>query len=124
MTRWTKGETAQVNTPDYVRDNIHVSLLARYYAAFVERAYAATTNTKLGPSGYVETQGAFAQRFAEEIGSRLNLATPLLLATHTDFSEPLVRINPDRPAYPEVAGWTESAAWDALAEYYASIFPT
>ena len=26
---WKKGETARVNTPLYVRDNIHVSLLAR-----------------------------------------------------------------------------------------------
>ena len=34
---WKKGEVAQVNTPDYVRDNIHVSLLAAAYAKFVAK---------------------------------------------------------------------------------------
>ena len=32
---WRKGEVVRVNTPDYVRDNIHVSLLAAAYAKFV-----------------------------------------------------------------------------------------
>ena len=32
---WAAGETPAVNTPAYVRDNIHVSLLARVYADFV-----------------------------------------------------------------------------------------
>ena len=32
---WRKGEIARVNTPSYIRDNIHVSLLAAAYAKFV-----------------------------------------------------------------------------------------
>jgi UDP-glucose 4-epimerase len=35
MKTWLAGETAHVQTPRYVRDNIHVSLLAKAYAAFV-----------------------------------------------------------------------------------------
>ncbi len=35
MKTWLAGETARVQTPRYVRDNIHVSLLAKAYAAFV-----------------------------------------------------------------------------------------
>ena len=35
MRTWLAGETARVQTPRYVRDNIHVSPLAKAYAAFV-----------------------------------------------------------------------------------------
>jgi UDP-glucose 4-epimerase len=35
MTTWLASETPRVQTPRYVRDNIHVSLLAKAYAAFV-----------------------------------------------------------------------------------------
>ena len=31
---WREGKPAEVRTPDYVRDNIHVDLLAKVYAAF------------------------------------------------------------------------------------------
>jgi UDP-glucose 4-epimerase len=32
---WMKGETAKVQTPRYVRENIPVTLLAKAYAAFI-----------------------------------------------------------------------------------------
>src|ERR1700720_870103 len=35
MKTWLAGETAHVQTPRYVRDNIHVSLLAKAYSGFV-----------------------------------------------------------------------------------------
>ena len=34
MKNWFAGKTAIVNTPLYVRDNIHVSLLAKIYARY------------------------------------------------------------------------------------------
>ena len=80
---WTKGETASVKTPAYVRDNIHVCLLASAYADFLARATNVVDFTKLKPTGYVESQGAFATRFAHEIGSRLRIKTPLE-ACHSD----------------------------------------
>ena len=45
--------------PLYVRDNIHVSLLAKCYAQYA-RAFtrARRMELKLNPSGYVESQGA------------------------------------------------------------------
>jgi hypothetical protein len=47
------GETARVQTPRYVRDNIHVSLLAKAFAAFVGASPAPGTVRRLNPSGYV-----------------------------------------------------------------------
>jgi len=69
---------------------------------------------RTNPSGYVETQGAFALRFAREIGPRTGLDCHVTLAHQTDFPEPPVRINTDRIDLP---CWNEPAAWDAIADY-------
>ena len=61
------AKAATVNTPDYVRDNIHVSLLAKAYAAFVAGLPSQAGFSAHHPSGYVETQGGFARRFAAEM---------------------------------------------------------
>ncbi|EQD48547.1 NAD-dependent epimerase/dehydratase family protein [mine drainage metagenome] len=112
-----KKKVATVNTPNYIRDNIPVSLLALSYADFVEKAYKDQIPMKRGPMGYVETQGAFAARFAREIGQRLDIACPIELLPQTDFSEPLIRINKDLPKIGDL-GWNEENAWRDLANYY------
>lgn len=114
---WSKGETAIIKTPAYIRDNIHVSLLALVYADFVERKIKNPNLEKLGPSGYVETQGAFALRFAGEIGKRLNIPTPVRLLPQTEFLEPRIRINTHIPDVQSL-GWEEEKAWDDLGTYY------
>jgi nucleoside-diphosphate-sugar epimerase len=116
---WRRGETPQVRTPDYVRDNIHVSLLARAYADFAGRLPEGGWSGTLGPSGYREPQGAFAQRFAREIGARSGIETPLELLEQTDWSEPAVRLNTD-VVDADALGWDEAAAWDELAAWYAA----
>jgi len=68
---WLASETARVQTPRYVRDNIHVSLLAKAYAAFVGATPAPGTTRRLNPSGYPESQGAFTQRLRTEAATRL-----------------------------------------------------
>jgi len=117
VTRWLAGETVAVRTPDYVRDNIHVDLLARAYVRFAESLPGSTAPARARPSGYVETQGAFAERFAREMRRRLGVACALEHAVQTDWSEPRVRINTDR-CDAAALGWDESRAWDALAAYY------
>lgn len=117
MKTWKAGNVARVNTPAYVRDNIHVGLLARAYARYLAEFHAGRAGAVLQPSGYVGSQGDFAERFAREMRSRLGLACGLDLATQTDFSEPLMRVNTD-PAAAYVAGWDESRAWDEAADAY------
>jgi UDP-glucose 4-epimerase len=114
---WRKGEVAEVRVPDYVRDNIHVDLLAKVYAEFAHTTGGGPDFAKANPSGYVETQGAFALRYAREVASRLGLKGGVKLATQTDFSEPMVRIN-TQPAIAARYRWSENAAWDAIADYY------
>jgi nucleoside-diphosphate-sugar epimerase len=120
---WTRGEKPVVKTPTYVRDNIHVGLLARAYRGFAESvAQGREPLSRLGPSGYAESQGDFTRRFARELGGRLQLPCEFRLSEQTEFPEPRERINTD-PAAALVPGWDEAAAWDELAEYYRRRYP-
>lgn len=112
---WLGGTTARVQTPAYVRDNVHVSLLARAYVRFVTEAPA--DYRRVNPSGYVSTQGEFAKRFARELAGRLGAECRLELLEQTEFPEPRVRVNTD-PLDPVALGWDEAQAWDDLAAYY------
>ena len=115
---WHAGETPCVRTPDYVRDNIHVSLLAKHYARFVAQLTDEPGFRQTNPSGYVETQGEFARRFARELGARLDLPCPVELADQEEFKEPRVRTNSE-PLDALSLDWNESQAWEELADYYA-----
>ena len=66
---------------------------------------------------YVESQGAFAQRVAAAMQSRLQKECGLELAKQVVFDEPRIRVNFDKP-YMETIAWDESGAWDAMAEFY------
>ena len=101
---WLAGGVAAVNTPDYVRDNIHVRALADAYVRFVE-----SDATRAAPSQYRETQGAFAQRFARELEPRLGVPCVLDVREQTSFDEPLELVNTDPVDGPEP--WDELAAW-------------
>jgi nucleoside-diphosphate-sugar epimerase len=116
---WRGGQVAEVRAPSYLRDNIHVDLLALAYADFVKRAIQTNASQKFGPMGYAETQGAFTERFASAMRSRMGWECGVRLLTQTDFSEPLARIN-THPIDTGKLGWSEGKAWDAIAEYYQS----
>ncbi len=69
LSTWARGEVAKVGTPDYVRDNIPVELLALEYRRFLEALPDAPGFSKLNPSGLIGTQGDFGQRVAQEMRS-------------------------------------------------------
>jgi nucleoside-diphosphate-sugar epimerase len=118
MRTWLKGETARVQTPRYVRDNIPASLLAKAYAAFVAAGPAAGGGRLHNPSCYPESQGAFAERVRRETAARLGLPCALELGEQREFPEPPVRINTDL-LDAAALGWDESAAWDGFVECYS-----
>src|SRR5439155_17246579 len=108
---WPKGETARVQTPRYVRDNIHVSLLAKAYAAFVGASLAPSTVRRLNPSGYAESQGAFAERVRREAENGLCRSCRLEPGVQSELPEPPVRINADLCDVATL-GRSETRAWD------------
>jgi UDP-glucose 4-epimerase len=119
MKTWFGGGTASCANPAYVRDNIHVSLLAKAYAGFAA-GLPETGFVRRNPSGYAESQGAFTQRLAAEMRPRLGLPCLVELKRQTEFPEPQVRINTDIPDAVAL-GWNEGAAWDEMAGYYRSL---
>ena len=121
MKIWLARETARVQTPRYVRDNIPVSLLAKAYSAFVGARPAPGMVRRLNPSGYTESQGAFTQRLRDEAAARLRLPCLLEFGTQTEFPEPPVRINTDLLDAARL-GWSEGQAWDEFVAFYASSF--
>jgi len=114
---WAAGRKPTVGTPVYVRDNIHVSLLAKAYLSACETLPERPGLSRRGPSGYVESQGAFARRVAREIGARTGWACELSEAEQADFSEPLFRTNASLVAQ-EHKDWSEAQAWSDLAAFY------
>jgi hypothetical protein len=115
---WQVGRVAEVRTPNYLRDNIHVDLLALAYAKFVKQTSEMGRSERYGPMGYVETQGAFSERYAQAMRPRLGLDCNIRLLSQTEFSEPLARINTQR-IDTTALGWSESDAWDCIAAYYS-----
>jgi nucleoside-diphosphate-sugar epimerase len=113
---WLEGKTARCASPAYIRDNIHVGLLAKAYVRFVATLPDAGFS-RTNPSGYPESQGAFSRRFAEALRPRLQVPCELELAHQTTFEEPRVRINTD-PLDAAQLGFDEDAAWDGIAAYY------
>jgi len=119
MRSWRRGETARVQTPRYVRDNVPVSLLARAYGQFVAASPPPGAVRRLNPSFYPESQGAFAERVRREAEARLGRPCALDHAEQREFPEPAVRINTDL-LDPAALDWDEAAAWDEFVGYYAA----
>ena len=114
---WLAGQVPFCSATDYVRDNIHVGLLAKAYAAFAFSLLEAREPARLGPSGYVERQGVFTRRVAEALAPRLGCSCPIELPAQAVFSEPRVRLNTD-PVDAAALGFSEARAWDQMAEFY------
>lgn len=112
MQHWMEKKAAHVTMPAYVRDNIPASLLADAYVDFV-----LSDRKKSNPSGYVGTQGAFTQIFAENMRKRLNLPCEYTLANQTEFLEPRERFNTEPVDLSQ-----DQKAWDELAAYYERAF--
>lgn len=117
MSRWEAGEPAEVRTPDYVRDNIHVDLLALDYAEFLETMPSESGVWTRNPSGFVASQGVFTQHLAEQVRRRTAWPCEVKLPKQADFPEPRIRINSE-PALARHSSWSEEKAFDAFVNYY------
>ncbi len=120
MKQWLSKQVATINTPHYIRDNIHVSLLAKAYAHFVSRAATSTSKLCSNPSGYIMSQEAFTQKLAEEMRPRLQKDCAIAIASNGIYTEPAIRINSE-PAVSLCSDWQEAQAFDALATYYLGL---
>lgn len=116
MKAWLKGDAPKVNTPDYIRDNIHVGLLALYYRFFCNEM-GRDGLRKLAPSDIACSQGMFTKQLSSEVSARLNIPCDFELAKQVDFSEPFMRLNTDR-IQAITDSFSVSNAWDEFVAYY------
>ena len=117
MNCWFKGQTAVINTPLYVRDNIPVTLLAKCYRYFTESLFGLSGFQKTNPSWRPESQGEFTKRYAHEMEKRLSIPCSVHLKEQSIFEEPIIRVNTDQIEAKKL-GWNEELDWDGIAEYY------
>ncbi|NDV63046.1 NAD(P)-dependent oxidoreductase [Puniceicoccales bacterium CK1056] len=115
---WLAGEVPVVKSPDYVRDNVPVELMALCYLEFSKRIQANPhANEKMDPGYFDEPQGQFAKRFSMQMHGRLESECSVRFASQEDFSEPKIRTNSIK-ATSIVSDWSEDLFWDGLAAYY------
>ena len=115
-----RGEPPRAPAPPTSATTSTSPCLAKAYARFARDLPNAPGFTRINPSGYAESQGAFTLRLAQEMRPRLDLPCAVELKKQTDFSEPRVRINTDI-LDADALGWNESAAWDDMAAYYQKL---
>lgn len=116
---WKKHQTASVQTPSYIRDNIPISLLAKAYVKFVT-TYSQDPFTSFHPSFYAESQGAFTERVAKEMRKHLQLPCTFNLAAQTIFPEPRIRFNTSFLS-PSQYNWDEEDFWKEYALFYQGV---
>lgn len=115
---WKENKVATINTPDYIRDNIHVSLLAKIYAGFVDKLIGGNSSfLKINPSGYIESQLSFAQRVAREIRKRTGEACLIETRSNHVLNEPFILSNKEHADGISLS-WNEEKAWDDLALFF------
>lgn len=114
---WLRGESPQVRTPEYIRDNIPVTLLAKKYAQFVQALPNTAGFIKCSPSGYASSQGQFTQYFSQQMQGYWELPCDFTSVKQSDFSEPIERINGESLNWLDL-NWDENNFWNDLATYY------
>ena len=116
---WLEGKIPMVNTPEYVRDNLPVSLMATCYKSAVEDMPATTSDeARFSPSGFVGKQGDFAKIFAARMEAEWKIPCPLHLGVQQEFSEPMARANSEKGI--EDSSMLDSF-WQSLASFYWSV---
>jgi len=100
MQSWMAGKVPVVQTPEYVRDNVPVDLMALHYQAFCTQIALRPPSPaiprsvpKSCPTCYVGKQRDFANRFAAEWSKAFSILCPIDFAVQSDFSEPMERFS-------------------------------
>ena len=116
---WFSGATPTVRTPRYVRDHLTApDLAAAYVAHLVQSLEAGGAGFVARPSGWIASQGDFAQHLAAEASRRLGRPCLVNLADQMTLEEPLLRINDGvAPSVPHGA----PAFWDNYVGWYAQL---
>ena len=113
---WLRKEIPTLVIADYIRDNIHVELLALGYVFWLPKVANQLNTTKyFKPSGYCSTMHEFITLFAKEMKQRWNIPCDFESLHQPTHSQPTTLINSENlmKIIPE---WKPNIAWDRLAD--------
>ncbi len=116
--RWALGKPLILKTPDYVRDNIHVRLLAKHYVSWLESLQDQSMAVNSFPSGYVEKIEFFAERVAVEIRKRTGWSCAIKRIAHPRYNQP-TKLHNTEPI--NLNTIEEPQEWDQLAAWFKQI---
>jgi UDP-glucose 4-epimerase len=120
--KWSLGEPLVLKTPDFIRDNIHVRLLAEHYASWIENLQSQPSQIQSFPSGYVEKIGDFAERVAIEMRKRTGWACDIQRSKKPMDNQPTTLHNTEVIKHRPFT--QEQTDWDLLAEWFQEIKET
>lgn len=118
---WGQFKEPHITSPNYIRDNIPVSLLASNYVQYCENYDSFSTNNRMLPSLYVAPQWSFANlvasKFSKCVGRQLSIKSEV----QKSFEEPLIKINSMLGTHISPS-WNEDLAWDETCDYWLKIY--
>lgn len=109
---WKQKKIPKIQTPKIIRDNIPVDALAVSYANFASNLSSEKGVQTCRPSGFVETQLAFTQRFAREIEKRVFYPCPFTIEENPIYQEPMELKNEESA----LKDWDENRFWTEWAK--------
>ena len=112
---WKQGKRPHLTVANYIRDNIHVELLAQCYAFWVQEIMKENHSHIFAPSGYRLSMQKFTELFATEMRLRLGWACEFQSSDASTEVQPLELLH-DFSATNCVPTWNPTVFWDRLAE--------
>ena len=110
---WLNQKIPMLINPYNICDNIPIELLSDAYVSFSE-----SNQTVCRPSGFVETQREFANRFASAMRPRLGLTCHFMTSKEASSQSAFKRFNQQDMVH----HWDETVFWDRLAKYYLDMW--
>ena len=103
---WYANRIPRVRTPLYIRDNIHVELMAKGFVHWIEKVSKGHDDSLFAPSGYISTMSDCVELVATKMRMRLKLTCAYELNTQPDFSQPMKLVNDTslRKIFPKECG--------------------
>jgi len=116
-TEWSANRIPSIRTPEYIRDNIPITLLALGFVHWVEQCPSTVGVSSFKPSGYISTMEDFIQRVAQVFRGATSWECVVDIEPQTDFSQPMKLVN-DVPLMGLFQSWNEQVFWDSLIEQH------
>ena len=114
--QWFQNYIVEVQTPQYIRDNICVELLAKVYQNWLESLPSHSQNQVLAPSGRVSSMKDFVGWLANIFQQHFGWSCKYYCKPQIHFPQPLLLINPT-PAQ-KLVSWNEDLSIHNLINFF------